>query len=267
MFPDVLTEVKDWMMQEENLDQLVMLFFDTKFFMSNSSVTKANNDIRKVFGDMLWPVTAGTPLTHTVDELVSSGKRIIIENNREEWLYPSRGDPIVFWPTLWNEHQFGPGDFEQFPNCTISGDKSWYGKEWVRALDGTFTEAATRCGVNIVSGDYTNPDDMKFYVWSWDQQEPSSAEGCTALTPNGRWATLDCSTPLPFACLATSAESATGYGLDWKIDLTVTGEAAAGKCAEGAEFAAPHNGFANSVLVDLAYGQTLWLNGPNPLKK
>eukprot|EP01032_Pedospumella_encystans_P027447 gene27447-31023_t len=89
MFPDVLTEVKDWMMLEENKEQVVGLFFDTKFFMSNMSVTKANNDIRKVFGNMLWPVTEGTPLTHKVDELLSSNKRIFIEANREEWLHPS----------------------------------------------------------------------------------------------------------------------------------------------------------------------------------
>lgn len=267
MFPDVLTEVKDWMMLEENKEQVVGLFFDTKFFMSNASVTKANNDIRKVFGNMLWPVTEGTPLTHKVDELLSNNKRIFIEANREEWLHPSRGDPIVFWPTLWNNHQFGPSELVQFPNCTVEGDNAWYGKEWVRALDGTFTEAATRCGVQIVSGDYTNPDDMKFYVWSWDQQEPSHAEGCVALTPNGRWATLDCATPLPYACLASTADSAAGYGLDWKVDLTVVGDAASVKCAEGTEFAAPHNGFANSVLVDKAYGQTIWLNAPNPLKK
>lgn len=269
MFTDVLTEVKDWMMLDENKEQIVMLFFDTKFYLSNSSVTKANNEILGVFGDMVWGYTEGTPLTHKVDELLSLNKRIIIENNREEWLYPSEGKPLVFWPTLWNSHQFGPSDFVQFPNCSVQGDQSWYGKEWVRALDGTFTEAATRCGVQIVSGDYTNPDDMKFFVWSWDQQEPSDAQGCTAILPNGRWATLDCATSLPYACLVDSVDSAAGFGLDWKVDLSVLGSAEAGtsKCPTGTTFSAPHNGYANSVLVDLAYGQTMWVNAPNPLKK
>jgi len=36
-----------------------------------------------------------------------------------------------------------------------------YGSQWVRALDGSFLEAATRCGVQLASGDYINPDDMK----------------------------------------------------------------------------------------------------------
>lgn len=268
-FTDVLTEVKDWMMLDENKEQIVMLFIDTKFYLSNSSVTKANNDILSVFGDMLWGYTEGSPLTHKVDELLSMNKRIIIENNREEWLYPSHGKPLVFWPTLWNEHQFGPDDFVQFPNCTIQGDNAWYGKQWVRALDGTFTEAATRCGVQIVSGDYTNPDDMKFYVWSWDQQEPSNSAGCTAILPNGRWATLDCATALPYACLVDSADSSAGLGLSWKVDLNVLGSADAGasKCPAGTTFSAPHNGYANSILVDLAYGQAMWVNAPNPLKK
>jgi hypothetical protein len=267
MFKDVLSEVRDWMVQEENKDEIVMLFFDTKFYLSNSSVTKANNDIRSVFGPMLWPVTLGTPLNHSAAELLAQNKRIIIENNREEWLYPSHGDPIVFWPTLWNDHQFGPSDLVQFPNCTIDGDKSWYGKEWVRALDSTVTEAATRCGVPVVSGDYTNPDDMKLYVWSWDQAEPSSATGCVAIMPNGRWSTLDCSTELPYACLVDSAQSAAGFGLDWKIDLNVAGPSSAGstKCPEGTTWSAPHNGYANSILVDAAYAQAIWVNAPNPL--
>jgi hypothetical protein len=80
--------------------------------------------------------------------------------------------PIKFTPDLW-AHQFGASDFivklhhpcthcsQEYPNCSIQGDNDWYGKKMVRALDGSFTEAATRCGVNIVSGNYQNPDDMK----------------------------------------------------------------------------------------------------------
>ena len=54
--------------------------------------------------------------------------------------------------------------------------------------------------------DYSNPDDMRLYVWSWDQGEPSlsSSSGCTAMSPSGRWVALDCQTKLPFACLTPS---------------------------------------------------------------
>jgi hypothetical protein len=54
---------------------------------------------------------------------------------------------------------------------SVDGDSDWYGKKMVRALsENGITEAATRCGANIVSPDYINPDDMKMFVWSWDQQ-------------------------------------------------------------------------------------------------
>jgi hypothetical protein len=57
---------------------------------------------------------------------------------------------------------------QEYPNCTIEGDNDWYGKKFVRALDGgPFTEAAVRCGVNIVSGDYQNPDAMQVCGLVW----------------------------------------------------------------------------------------------------
>ncbi|KAJ1417561.1 hypothetical protein B484DRAFT_400793 [Ochromonadaceae sp. CCMP2298] len=258
-FVEVLTEIRDWMVLEENLQEIVVLYFDTKFYLSPLSVTKANNDILGVFGNLLWPASRGSPLQQTVQSLLSANTRVMIENAKECWAHPSEGEQLVFYPTLWT-HQFSASSLQQFPNCTVEGDNDWYGQTWVRALDGTFIEAATRCGVQLVSGDYTNPDDMKLFVWSWDQQEPSSA-GCTAMLPSGRWATLDCGQKLPYACLA-STDSA--RGLDWRIDLNRLGSAGASTCPEGSVFSAPHNGYSNSVLVNAAYGQTIWVNAPNP---
>jgi hypothetical protein len=135
----------------------------------------------------------------------------------------------------------------------------------VRALDGSFTEAATRCGVQVVSGDYTNPDDVKFNIWSFDYSEPSLSTGCIAQLPNSRWATLDCSTSLPYACVKNEEESVSGKLVDWKVDLSVKGTASSSHCPDGYVFAAPHNGYSNSVLSVAALGQTIWLNAPNPL--
>ncbi len=92
------------------------------------------------------------------------GKRVIFENQKDCWLTPSEGTPLVFTPALWT-HQFGADSFQEFPACIIEGDSDWYGKQQVRSLDGSFIEAATKCGVQVVSGDYTNPDEMKFFVW------------------------------------------------------------------------------------------------------
>jgi len=150
-FVDVLTEVKDFMHQEENLEDVVVLFLDTKFYLSPLHVTKANKDILSVFGTTLWTYTDGNPFGHTVDDLLSKKKRVIIENNKEEWLHPSVGKPIVFFPPLWS-HQFDSKSFEEFPSCSVEGDQDWYGNTWVRALaDNTMTEPGTRCGVQLSS--------------------------------------------------------------------------------------------------------------------
>ena len=63
-------------------------------------MTKGNEEIRRVFGKMLWTVADGSPFGHTVRELVSRGQRVIIENNKDSWLSPSVGQPIVFYPTV-----------------------------------------------------------------------------------------------------------------------------------------------------------------------
>lgn len=62
-----------------------------------------------------------------------------------------------------------------------------YGNRFVRSLDGTFVEAATRCGVNIVSGNYWQSDMMEPFVWSFARGEDLNATGCVSLLSHGRW--------------------------------------------------------------------------------
>jgi hypothetical protein len=268
-FSDVLNEVKTWMMLPENLDQMVVLYLDTKFFISPEHVTSANNEILSIFGDMLWKYSEGSPLQLTVNQLLTKGKRVMIENQREEWIHPSEGEAIVFYPAIWT-HQFSPSELGEFPDCSVEGDYDWYGKQQVRALTSGFAEAATRCGVQVVSPDYINPDDMKMYVWSWDQQEPSIADGCTAMTPSGRWTTsIPCDTPLLYACRAPTDE-AVSTKPKWVIDFNKFGSWSEGTAAcqssvVGSDlvFAAPHDGFANNLLMLAGYGQYMWLNAPS----
>lgn len=73
-----------------------------------------------------------------------------------------------------------------------------YGNRFVRALDGTFPEAATRCGVNIVSGDYWQSDQMEFFVWSFARGVNISATGCVSTYSHGRWI-IDVSRRLPWS--------------------------------------------------------------------
>ena len=154
----------------------------------------------------------------------------------------------------------------------MEGDSNWYGKTWVRALSAAeCTEAATRCGVNVVSSDYTNPDDMKMFVWSWDQKEPKSTDSskyCAAMLPSGRWASLDCSMKLPYACASPTtpgqAVTADLARQQWSVDLNTLGpwKGDQAPCTAGFAPSVPHNGFTNSLLTVAAYGQTVWLNTP-----
>lgn len=98
-------------------------------------------------------------------------------------------------------------------------------------------------------------------VWSFDHGEPSLSSGCVAQLPSTRWATLDCSMELPFACLKNGSEDMT----EWIVDLNTLASFENAKCPEGYSFAAPHNGYANNVLSVKGFGQTIWLNAPNPL--
>jgi len=261
-FTDVLTEVKNFLLEPTNLNEIMVLYLDTKFRLSPDQVTDANAVITEVFGSMLWSYQDGNPLNHTIKEMLTAGKRVMIENQKDDWMHPSEGVPLVFTPAIWT-HQFSADSFQEFPACIIEGDSSWYGSQQVRSLDGSFIEAATKCGVQVVSADYLNPDDMKFYVWSWDMDEPKLATGCTAMLPSGRWGTLDCSTSLPYACQVTASDQ--DAGLKWSVNLTKTGAWSDSVCADGSTFSAPHNGYANSLLSLASYGQYMWLNAPNPL--
>lgn len=73
-----------------------------------------------------------------------------------------------------------------------------------------------------------------------------------------------------------------GYDLEWSVDLNQLGawSEGTGVCTAAAStiggggggrrnvtFSAPHNGFSNAVLLNQAYGQTVWVNAPIAFKK
>lgn len=87
-------------------------------------------------------------------------------------------------------------------------------------------------------------------------------DGCVAMLPSGRWATIDCSTPLPYACVPASDVSTVKLGTTWGVNLNRTGPWLGDKspCDDGFVPSAPHNGYTNNLLLNFAYGQTIWLN-------
>ena len=66
---------------------------------------------------------------------------------------------------------------------------------------------------------------------------------------------------------ASRPSTSVDAGTAWAIDLTKVGTYAESTCASGSFFSAPHNGYANSMLLLANYGQTMWLNAPNPLSE
>lgn len=256
-FSDILQEVKTWM--DANPDQFVVLYLDTKFPPTPHQAARGNQDMLNVFGSQIFLPSEGDPRLLTVRQLMDMGKRVIFEDHENGWLHPAQGPAVVFTPDLW-DHQFGASDFQQYPNCSIEGDADWYGKKMVRALDGSFPEAATRCAVNVVAGNYQNPDSMQFFVWSWDVNEPRVPGGCPAMLPTSKWAALDCQLRLRAACVSTTNE------LDWVVSLSSGPFAEAGaSCPAGYKAAAPTNGYVNARLRDAVVAEVVWLTVPPTL--
>ena len=76
---------------------------------------------------------------------------------------------------------------------------------------------------------------------------------------------MDCSTALPHACALTSSDSSSKTPL-WGVDLQTAGSWEKSSCSSSfgnGTFAAPTDGFSNALLLNAAFGQTVWLNAPN----
>jgi len=277
----------------DNPDEFVVVYIDNKA-VGNDIMPEFKNVTESIFGrDMIftpqdvedqnnlgsWP---------TVGELVSKGKQIAFENNRGSW-EGTIADETFWTPTLWSGSrggtQFGPGSFNEFPECTV-GSTFFYGRGQSRFFDGSINlgEAFNRlptsgiwgsrgnreldrqeltdmadCGIARYDMDQLEPEDMQHFVWSWDRDQPKADEGsCTYMGANGRWASGDCSATKLFACATASTQ---GGSVEWLLQETgVTFAQAASSCQEGTTFELPRDGYQNSKLADLANGQDVWVN-------
>jgi hypothetical protein len=127
---EVLTEIKDWMTLAENSQEIIMIYYDTKFHLSSEQVDQANNLMDSIFGKMIYKAVNGNPLLkYSVGEFLEMGKRIMFENQKDCWLNSTSTEQIVFTPALWDSHQFGPESMKEFPDCSVEGDSDWYGKK------------------------------------------------------------------------------------------------------------------------------------------
>jgi hypothetical protein len=127
---EVLTEIKEWMMLSENRQEIVMIYYDTKHALLPWQITKTNDLMRDLFGSMLYKASElGNPLLQfSPNDLLTMGKRILFENMNDCWTKSTDSETIVFTPPLWMAHQFKKDEMTEFPDCSVQGDKEWYGK-------------------------------------------------------------------------------------------------------------------------------------------
>jgi hypothetical protein len=128
---DVLTEIKDWMMNPENTEEILMFYYDTKWYLTPEQVTKAHEIMSSVFGSLIYKASEGNPLLkYSPNDFLKMGKRVMFENLKECWTHSRDGEQFVFYPALWMPHQFNVDDFKEFPDCSIQNDSNWFGTQW-----------------------------------------------------------------------------------------------------------------------------------------
>ena len=126
---DVFNEIKTWMLLPENVNEFLILYYDTKWYLTNKQVEATNELMKSIFGDWIYRADAGIPLLkYSLQDLLLMGKRIIFENLKD-CCWTEVSEQIVFTPPLWT-HQFKADEMMEFPNCSIQGDGEWYGNQW-----------------------------------------------------------------------------------------------------------------------------------------
>jgi len=137
------------------------------------------------------------------------------------------------------------------------------------------------CGISEIGMDLASPLLFNSYIWSWLPNQPSGGGLCVAINANssnlesfGRWATFECTTALPVACVSpvnNNSSTPAFMLLDWTIPaspISAPWSEASSICASaGLEFRIPLNPFSNRKLKDalLVVEATLptpwvWLN-------
>jgi hypothetical protein len=274
---DTFAEIKQFLFTPENKNEFVIFYFDDEedletwrkvdlvlqgiaYHFGNSVFTPM--DKQRLFPNA-WP---------SMRQLNAAGKNLMFVSRTD---YGGAMSNVLFArANLWSE--YGPFPFQPYPTCTLKdgspighgkisrvlGDSLSYGPFYA-GYDGQMMLPEdllqeARCNVNFACVDQASPILVEGFVWSWDKQQPKAiAGGCTVAQPNGRWATLDCSTRLPAACL--NPKNGT-----FAISSSPTAWASA-SCPTGYTFSRPSNGHENAQLhaalrSSLWASSSVWLN-------
>ncbi|MEY2473714.1 MAG: hypothetical protein QOK28_3043 [Actinomycetota bacterium] len=281
-FPDGLKELRQWLNEPANRDQVVLLYLENQLGPKKAHEMAAK-EIRDGLGDLVDRPAPGKPCERldtsvTPASVRARGHRVIIVGNCGPgawgtWVH-ERGPS-----STWVESSSGSGD--DYPglakDCPAERARTgaghalvrWYeDSTWVSAMAGgessqlTTREAGAmaRCGVSLIGFDQLTPEDPRLtaIVWSWAPGEPSRA-GCAASAADTRFHAVDCGEKHAFVCMVNPDQ--------WRVTATdgpfSAGASACAKAFPGSTFAVPANGWENALVRAAASTKTVWLNYTN----
>ena len=249
-FVDGLSELRGWLSEPGNHDEVVLLYLENNLDGDLAAHTRAAADIQSVLGDLVYRPPAAKPCAPMPMQLSradvrAAGKRVLIVGNCGPGAW---GTWVHERGPQWDESSSPEGDdYPDLPACRKNNTGHlvrWYeDSTWLTAMaDGsesqltlTETQRMVRCGVNLVGFDQLRPDDPRLaaLVWSWAPGEPRAGAGsCAAQGPDARFHARRCSDPMPLACQS----------------VTNTWSVASRRCPRHTRFATPANGYENQLL-------------------
>jgi hypothetical protein len=278
-FPEGLKELRQWMNEPQNRDEVVMLYLENQLGPKKAHDLAAK-ELREGLGDLVYRPPAArrcAPLDTSLSPAAirRTGHRVIIVGNCGPgawgtWVH-ERGPS-----SNWVESSSGAGD--DYPglakDCPAERARTgaghaivrWYDDStWVSAMAGgessqlTTREAGAmaRCGVTLIGFDQLTPEDPRLtaVVWSWAPQQPSGG-GCAASAFDTRFHAEDCKGAHAFVCMVNPGQwrvtNATG---PWQ-----NGKSACAREVPGSVFGLPANGWENALMRAAAGTRTVWLN-------
>jgi hypothetical protein len=278
-FPDGLTELRQWLNEPENRNEVVLLYLENQLH-GKQAHDLAAAEIAQGLGDLVARPAPGKRCERldtrvTPAQLRAGGHRVLIVGNCGPgawgtWVH-ERGPSAT-----WVESTSGAGD--DYPglikDCPAERARTgaghalvrWYeDSTWVSAMVGgdssqlTTREAGAmaRCGVSLIGFDQLTPDDPRLtaLVWSWAPNEPSR-QGCAVSAADTRFHAVDCGETHAFVCMSNPDQ--------WRVTTAAgpfsRGGAACAKEFPGSTFGLPANGWENALVRAQAGAQTVWLN-------
>lgn len=262
-----LMEVHQWISAPENQNEVIYLHLnDEGAHADRNHQAIIQNLTRDIFGDLLFTPTdknSNFPSSWpTLNQLVSTGKRVIATNGRLEndyifgtifhpgWDY----DTAKYFTDYPACGQYPPYGFTIFGGESQVIDPFYNGPKEEGLVVKENIQAFVSCGVTCTSLDLASPELLRTGIWSWAEGHPTGKSMCTVQNASdGRWYSVACgSAPsYKYACQSTSDPS------QWVIS------SADSDCPSGFRFSAPIDGYTNRRLRDAVQNageQYVWIN-------